>query len=124
MTVPVSERETVREVIKNLATRHHYEDRTAISLTPDTICSYAQPDVHYPISIRAWVNHERIVIDVVQRRPDVAGESVAYSKVREELEGELDKHFGNRLGVVHKTRQAESRVVNAKPTPAPAPAPQ
>jgi hypothetical protein len=117
MTVPASERETVSQVLKEVATRHHYEDRTAISLIPETICSYAQPDVKNPISFRAWVSHERIVVDVVQRRPDVAGESLAYSKLREELEDELNKHFGDRVNLVHKTKQAESRLISPTPVP-------
>lgn len=112
--VPASERETVAHALKAIATQHHYEDRTKISLIPDTICSYAQPDVKNPISFRAWVSTNRIVIDVVQVPPDAAGESLAYSQIRDELTTELEKTFGDRLSLVGKTRQAESRIINPK----------
>lgn len=117
LSVPAPERETVRQVLKELATRHHYEDRTAISLIPETIASYAQPDVKYPISIRAWVSKERIIIDLVQRRPDAAGETLAYSKLRDELMEALETNFGDRLRLMPKTKEAESRVVAPTPVP-------
>jgi hypothetical protein len=108
-TVPASERETVKQVLTDLAGRRHFEDRTALSLIPDTICSFAQPDVKYPISIRAWVDKKRIVIDLVQTRPDAAGETEAYRTLREQMMEELKKQFGPRLTFVPRTEQAESR---------------
>jgi hypothetical protein len=113
VTVPASEREAVQQILKEIATRHHYEDRTKLSLVPETICSYAQPDVKYPISFRAWVQKERIVIDLTQVPPDIAGESTAYVKIRDEITSELDKQFGERVTMVGKTRQAETRTSTA-----------
>ena len=113
-TVPASERNSVQQVLKDIATQHHYEDRTKISLIPDTICSYAQPDVKNPISIRAWVDKQRIIIDIVQERPDAAGETLAYTKLREQVMAELEQHFGDRVALVGKTRQAESRSTVAR----------
>jgi len=110
-TVPASERETVKQIITELANRRHFEDRTALSLIPDTICSFAQPDVKYPISVRAWVEKPRIIIDVVQTRPDAAGETEAYRTLREQLQEELEKQFGSRAVMVPKTDQATSRNV-------------
>jgi hypothetical protein len=123
VTVPASEREAVAQILKDLATKKHFEDRTQLSLIPDTICSHAQPDVRYPISMRAWVAKERIIIDLVQTPPDAAGESLTYQKLREELTAELEQQFGGRVALVGKTRQAESRIVAPAPIePAPAPA--
>ena len=103
-TVPISEREAVKQVITEIATKLHYEDRTAISLTPETICSFAQPDVKNPISIKAWVTKDRISIDLFQRPPE-AGETLAYQKLRDQVMAELKAQFGNRLTLVHKMDQ-------------------
>jgi len=108
LTVPASERETVKQILGEIAARRHFEDRIAISLIPDTICSWAQPDVKYPISVRAWVSKPRIIIDIVQKRPDAGGETDAYRTLREQIVSELDKQFGSRVTLVHKTKQAQS----------------
>jgi len=104
-TVPASERDTVKRVLTDIATRLHFEDRTEISLTPNTICSYAQPDVKYPMSIKAWVAGDRISIDLFQRPPET-GETEAYRKLRNEIMSQLKQHFGDRLKLVHKMNQA------------------
>jgi hypothetical protein len=103
-SVPISEREAVKQVITEIATKLHFEDRTAISLTPETICSFAQPDVKHPISIKAWVTKDRISIDLFQRPPE-AGETLAYQRLRDQIMGELKAKFGNRLTLVHKMDQ-------------------
>jgi hypothetical protein len=103
-SVPIGEREAVKQVIAEIATKRHFEDRTAISLTPETICSYAQPDVKHPISIKAWVTKDRISIDLFQRPPE-AGETLAYQRLRDQIMGELKAKFGNRLTLVHKMDQ-------------------
>jgi len=103
-SVPITEREAVKKVITEIATKLHFEDRTAISLTPETICSFAQPDVKHPISIKAWVTKDRISIDLFQRPPE-AGETLAYQRLRDQIMGELKAKFGNRLTLVHKMDQ-------------------
>ena len=103
-SVPISEREAVKQAITEIAARLHYEDRTAVSLTPETICSFAQPDVKHPISIKAWVTRDRISIDLFQRPPE-AGETLAYQKLRDQIMGELKAKFGNRLALVPKVEQ-------------------
>ena len=103
-SVPISEREAVKQAITEIATKLHYEDRTAISLTPETLCSFAQPDVKHPISIKAWVVKDRISIDLFQRPPE-AGETLAYQKLRDQIMSELKAKFGNRLTLVHKVDQ-------------------
>lgn len=103
--VPAAERETVKRVLTDIATRLRFEDRTEISLTPGTICSYAQPDVKYPMSLKAWVAGDRISIDLFQRPPE-AGETEAYRTLRHEIISQLKQHFGERLTLVHKMNQA------------------
>jgi hypothetical protein len=121
LTVPASERETVATILKEIATEKHFEDRTKLSLVPDTICSYAQPDVKYPISMRAWVSNQHIIIDLVQAPPDAAGESIAYRNLREELTDELQKQFGPRVTLVNRNKQAESKIVTPAASVSPAP---
>lgn len=103
--VPASERDTVKRILTDIATRLRFEDRTGISITPDTICSYAQPDVKNPISIKAWVAGDRIAIDIFQRPPGT-GETIAYRNLRDEIMTQLKQHFGERLQLVHKMDQA------------------
>jgi hypothetical protein len=103
-TVPASERAAVKQVLSELATRLRFEDRTAISLIPDTICSYAQPDVKHPIRIVAWATKDRISIDLFQKPPET-GETEAYRKIREEIMATLRKQFGSRLSLIHKMDQ-------------------
>jgi hypothetical protein len=107
-TVPAVERDTVKRILTDIATRLRYEDRTAISITPNTICSYAQPDVKHPISIKAWTAGDRIAIDIFQRPPSV-GETIAYQKLRDDVMAQLKEHFGDRLKLVHKMDQTGSR---------------
>jgi len=103
-TVPASERAAVKQIITDIATRLRFEDRTELSLVPETICSFAQPDVKYPMSIKAWVSKDRISIDLFQRPPET-GETEAYRKLREQIMSELEKQFGNRLRLIHKMDQ-------------------
>jgi hypothetical protein len=103
-TVPASERETVKRVLTDIATQHRFEDRTEISITPNTICSYAQPDVKHPMSLKAWVAGDHICIDIFQR-PPTTGETLAYRKLRDDVITQLREHFGNRLKLIHKMNQ-------------------
>jgi hypothetical protein len=102
--VPASERDAVKRILTDIATRLRFEDRTAISITPDTICSYAQPDVKNPISIKAWVAGDRIAIDIFQRPPGT-GETIAYRNLRDDVMAQLKGQFGPRLKLVHKMDQ-------------------
>lgn len=103
-SVPSSERAAVKQVLTEIATRRRFEDRTELSLIPDTICSYAQPDVKNPIRIVAWASKERILIDLFQKPPET-GETEAYRKLREEIMSTLNRQFDNRLTLVHKMDQ-------------------
>ena len=104
VSVPAAEREAVKQVLTEIATRLRFEDRTALSLIPETICSYAQPDMKFPMRIVAWVAKDRISIDLFQKPPE-AGETEAYRKLRDQIMSELQKQFGDRLTLVHKMDQ-------------------
>src|SRR5688572_19792619 len=95
-TVSAAERQTVKQVLTEIALKHRFEDRTDLSLIPDTICSFAEPDVKFPKRIVAWVSKDRISIDLFQKPPE-AGEPEAYRKLREEVMSALEKQFGDRL---------------------------
>lgn len=104
-TVPASEIQAVKRVLSDMATRLRYEERTEISITPGTICSYAQPDVKHPISIKAWSAGDRIVIDIFHR-PPATGETLAYRQLRDDIMAQLKDQFGDRLKLVNKMNQA------------------
>jgi hypothetical protein len=108
VAAPASERAAVKQVLSEIAAKHRLEDRTVLSLVPDTICSYAQADVKYPISFKAWVAEGRILIDLFQRPPET-GETQAYRKLREEMMAQLRERFGGRLQLVHKMNQVGGR---------------
>lgn len=103
-SVPASEREAVKQILTDIATTHRFEDRTELSLVPETICSFAQPDVKYPISLKAWVSKDRISIDLFQRPPET-GETEVYRKLRVEIMSRLKERFGDRLQLIHKMNQ-------------------
>jgi hypothetical protein len=103
-TVPAAERQTVKQILTEIALRHRFEDRTDLSLIPETICSFAQPDVKHPMRIVAWVSDNRISIDLFQKPPE-AGETEAYRKLREEVMSALEKDFGGRLTQAGKLDQ-------------------
>ena len=108
--ISAPEREAVKQTISEIALRWRLEDRTGISLTPDTICSYAQPDVKYPISIKAWASSDRISVDIFQPPPEV-GESGAYQKFRNEVMSALKKQFGERVKLVQKLDEVSSNAI-------------
>ena len=114
LTVPVAERDTVRMVLEKIAKEWYFEDRTKISLVPDTLCSFAQPDAKQPLGMRAWVLKGSVVIDITQKPTEAAGESSAYRRLRDRITEDLAKSFGDRVGLVHQMRQAESKVEHAK----------
>jgi len=103
-TVPVSDREFVKQVLKDIATKLRFEDRTKLSLIPETICSYSQLDVKHPMRVVAWVSKDRICIDLFQTPPE-AGETEAYRQLRDQIMSELEKQFGDRLTLVNKMNE-------------------
>lgn len=107
-TIVTADREAVKQIVSEVAIRWRFEDRTAISLTPDTLCSYAQPDVKYPISVKAWMADGRISVDIQQPPPEV-GESAVYQRFRNDILSGLEKHFGERVKQVQKMNQATAR---------------
>lgn len=106
-TLPASDQDAVKQVIKEIATSHRFEERTQISLTPGTICSWSQVDMKHPMSIKAWVANDRIAIDIFHRPPG-QGETLAYRHFRDEVMSQLKERFGDRLKLVHKMDQVQS----------------
>lgn len=107
-TIVTADREAVKQIVSEVAVRWRFEDRTAISLTPDTLCSFAQPDVKHPISVKAWMADGRISVDIQQPPPEV-GESAVYQRFRNEILSGLEKQFGERVKQVQKMNQATGR---------------
>jgi hypothetical protein len=107
-TIVTADREAVKRIVSEVAVRWRFEDRTAISLTPDTLCSFAQPDVKHPISVKAWMAGDRISVDIQQPPPEV-GESAVYQRFRNDVMSGLEKHFGERVKQVQKMNQATAR---------------
>ena len=104
-TVPAADRMAVKQVLTEIAVKHRFEDRTELSLLPETVCSFAQPDVKYPVRIVAWVTKDRISIDLIHN-PPTTGETIAYRNLRDEIVSALNKQFGPRLKMIHKMDQA------------------
>ena len=107
VSVPAAERDAVKQLLSEIAVKHRFEDRTQISLIPEVICSYAQPDVKYPMRIVAWSSKDRISVDLFQKPPET-GESEAYRKLRSEIMSGLQERFGKRLTLVQKMDQITS----------------
>jgi len=107
VSVPAAERAAVKQTLSDIAAKYHLEDRTGLSLVPETICSYAQPDVKHPISLKAWVSKERVLIDLFQRPPET-GETAAYRKLRLDIMAQLKERFGSRLQMVPVIDQTSS----------------
>ena len=113
-TVPAAERAEVKKALEQIAAKNKFQDRTSLSLHSDIICDYAQPVTIQPRSkdparLLAWVQKDRIVIDLIQKSAE-GGESIAYQNLREQILADLKAQFGDRVTVVPKTRQATARV--------------
>ena len=102
--LPAADRDAVKQVLSEIGTKYRMEDRTSLSLLPDTLCSYSEVDKKYPMRFVAWVKDQNVYVDVFQRPPE-AGESLAYQKLRGELMSALDSQFGNRVQMVPKLNQ-------------------
>jgi hypothetical protein len=117
-TVPATEREAVKQVLQQIALKHKFEDRTALSLHPDVLCDYyqpvtVQPPSKNPMRLTAWVSGDRIAIDLSQKSVE-GGESIAYQNLRKQIIDDLKERFGDRVAQVPKTRQVTARVQHAQ----------
>jgi hypothetical protein len=113
--VPATEREAVKQVLTEIATKHKFEDHTSLSLHPDIICDFSQPVTtrppsRNPVRLAAWIYRDRIVIDLSQKSIE-GGEPVAYQDLRNEIFAALQQKFGNRVVKVQKMKQATARTV-------------
>ncbi len=110
LAISSDDREAVRQTVQAAAQELHYEDRLSLSLTPNTIASYAEPDNENPITIVAWLKDQTIVVDIIQKPTDL-GESSAYRKVHDLLLASLKNRFGTRVEIVPLDKQISSRTV-------------
>jgi len=115
-TVSASEREAVKKALTEIAAKHKFEDRTSLSLHPDIICDYYQPNTTQPPSknpmrLAAWTYRDRVVIDLSQKSPE-GGEPVAYQNLRKEIVTDLQLKFGDRVVIVQKPQHATARTVH------------
>ena len=104
-TVSAADQESVKEIVKAVAVKMRFEDRTDTSLVPGTLVRYAQPVRENPMTLIAWVNKGNVVVDFMQESP-VLGETEAYRGTKETLLLELRRAFGERLVVPAQKDQA------------------
>ena len=116
LAISSDDREAVRQIVQAAAQQLHYEDRLPLSLTPNTIASYAEPDNENPITILAWVKDQTIVVDIIHRPTDL-GESSAYRKAHDLLLASLQNRFGTRVEVAPVDKQISTRTVFKHPNP-------
>jgi hypothetical protein len=112
VAVPVSDREAVRKILGDIATKYQLADRTESSFSPDVIGVYTQaestqPVVNYPLRVVAWADGNRIVIDLEQTAGGI-GESTRYRQLRDQIINDLKNQFESRLEVIHKSGHASS----------------
>jgi hypothetical protein len=106
--LPAAERDAIKQMLSEIGTKYRLEDRTSLSLIPDTLCSYGEVDKKYPLRFVAWVKDQNVYVDIFQRPPE-AGETIAYQKLRNEIMGALDSQFGSRLQMIPKMNQVTSK---------------
>ncbi len=102
--LPAADRQAIKQVLSEIGTKYRMEDRTALSLIPDTLCAYSEVDKKHSMRFVAWVKDQSVFVDIFQRPPET-GESEAYWKLREEIMAALDSQFGPRLRMVPKMEQ-------------------
>lgn len=111
--LPAADRDAIKQVLSEIAAKRRMEDRTSLSLIPDTVCAYSEVDKKNPIRFVAWVKNQNVYIDLFQRPPE-AGETESYRKLREEIMAALDSNFGKRLQMLPKMNQVQGGPTAAK----------
>ncbi len=102
--LPAADRQAVKQALSVIAAKYRMEDRTSLSLIPDTLCAFSEVDKKHMMRFVAWVKDEAVYVDIFQRPPE-AGETEVYQKLREEIMAALDSQFGGRLRMVPKMKQ-------------------
>jgi hypothetical protein len=103
--LPAADRQTVKQILSEIGIKYRMEDRTALSLIPDTLVAYSELDKKNSMRFVAWVRDQNIYVDIFQRPPEV-GETEIYWKLRADIMTALDSQFGSRLKMVPKMQQA------------------
>jgi len=107
------DREAVREVVAKVAKQLRLQEFTSSSLVPETIAYYQQADTRDPLKIIAWMDNDRIFVDLMQVPPQ-PGDSAFYERARSLLQRELRARFGERNSIVsfrdlNRPAQSEAR---------------
>ena len=97
-SVSAADRAEVKEVLSAVATRLHFEDRTQVSLVPNTIVLFAQTERRDPVRILAWEKQGSIIIDITHT-PTTPGETAFYRRVQSTVFTELQNRFGPRATI-------------------------
>ncbi len=94
-----ADKETVKEILATVAKPLKLHDLTASSLVPNTIVYYQEIDSNTPVKLMAWIEGNKIFIDLMHW-PESVGETRPYRSTREYIESELERKFGDRSSVV------------------------
>lgn len=105
VAVSADDQQKVKEIVKAVAVKMRFEDRTDTSLVPGTLVRYAQPVRENPMTLVAWVNKGNVIVDFMQESP-VLGETEAYRTTKDTLLLDLQRAFGDRLIVPAQKNQA------------------
>src|SRR5215207_5115276 len=65
--LPAADRQAVKQLLSEIGTKYRMEDRTSLSLIPDTLCSYSEVDKKNSMRFVAWVRDENVYVDIFQR---------------------------------------------------------
>ena len=93
--VSAQDREQVKEALGAVASELRLKDFTATSLVPETIAFYQQESRSNPLKLLAWVDNDRIFVEV-QQFPPQPGDSLLYQRARTAVQEELSRRFGQR----------------------------
>lgn len=93
------DREAVKQVLAETASKLRLTDFTSSSIVPETIAFYQQAEKVDPLKVIAWGENGRILVDVIQV-PREPGESAIYQRAREMLREGLRNRFGERTAMI------------------------
>ena len=97
--VSTEDRDAVRQVVAKVAKELRLQEFTSSSLVPETIAYYQQADTTDPLKIIAWMDNDRIFVDLMQVPPQ-PGDSPLFERARGLLQRELRVRFGARNSIV------------------------
>jgi hypothetical protein len=95
--VTAKDRATVKEVLSNFATQWRLDDRTSMSFIPTAVAAFSQDwnVTQYPLTLTAWEQEGKIIVDMTQKSPSV-GEGLIFRERKAVLITALQEKFPNR----------------------------